>query len=60
MIKKKIFKTIEVPARVEEGLALCQSKKGEFCYYFDWSFCCCESIDKFQNCSNKKIVYLKV
>ena len=58
-MKQKTFKIIEVPARVDnEGIALCKSKKGEFCCYID--FACCESIYKFPNCSNKKIVYLKV
>ena len=57
-MKQKTFKIIEVPACAEEGVILCKSKNNEWCYYFYWP--CCESIDKFPKCSDKKIVYLKV
>ena len=58
-MKQKTFKIIEVPAYIDgEGIVLCKSKNDKWCYYFDWPGC--ESIDKFPNCSNKKIVYLKV
>ena len=59
-MKQKTFKIIEVPAYIDgEGLALCKSKKGEFCYYFESSFYCWESNDEFPNCSDKKIVYME-
>ena len=58
-MKQKTFKIIEVPAYTDnEGTVLCKSKKGKWCHYFYWP--CCESIDKFPNCSNKKIIYLEV